>query len=84
MINARCDYLVTQTCFNVILALINVYLDIVIMNLCELTSVDVAVFSILAAILEILEKAPVGITGSFIMFFLMVFGRFPKKFSFGL
>ena len=32
----------------------------------------------------ILEKAPAGITGSFSMLFLMVFGRFPEKFSLGI
>ena len=32
----------------------------------------------------IMEKAPAGITGSFSMLFLMVFGRFPEKFSFGI
>ena len=31
-----------------------------------------------------MEKAPAGITGSFSMLFLMVFGRFPEKFSFGI
>ena len=32
----------------------------------------------------IMEKAPAGITGSFSMLFLMVLGRFPEKFSFGI
>ena len=32
----------------------------------------------------ILKKAPAGITGSFSMIFLMVFGRFPEKFSLGI
>ena len=32
----------------------------------------------------IMEKAPAGITGIFSMLFLMVFGRFPKKISFGI
>ena len=32
----------------------------------------------------ILEKAPAGITGSFSMLFLMVFGKFPVKFSLGI
>ena len=32
----------------------------------------------------ILEKAQAGITGSFSMLFLMVFGRFPEKFSLGI
>ena len=31
-----------------------------------------------------MEKAPAGITGSFSMLFLMVFGRFHEKFSFGI
>ena len=31
-----------------------------------------------------MEKAPAGIMGSFSMLFLMVFGRFPEKFSFGI
>ena len=32
----------------------------------------------------ILERAPVGFTGSLDMLFLMVLGMFPEKFSFGL
>ena len=32
----------------------------------------------------ILENAPAGITGSFSMLFLMVFGRYPEKFSMGI
>ena len=31
-----------------------------------------------------MEKAPAGITGSFSMLFLMVLGRFPEKFGFGI
>ena len=31
-----------------------------------------------------MEKAPAGITGSFNMLFVMVFRRFPEKFSFGI
>ena len=31
-----------------------------------------------------MEKAPAEITGSFSMLFLMVLGRFPEKFSFGI
>ena len=31
-----------------------------------------------------MEKAPAGITGSFSMLFLMVFGRYPEKFSLGI
>ena len=31
-----------------------------------------------------MEKAPAGITGSFNMLFLMVFTRFPEKFSLGI
>ena len=32
----------------------------------------------------IMEKAPAGITGNFSMLFLMVFGRYPEKFSLGI
>ena len=32
----------------------------------------------------IFDKAPAGITGSFSMLFLMIFGRFPEKFSLGI
>ena len=32
----------------------------------------------------IMGKALAGITGSFSMLFLMVFGRFPEQFSFGV
>ena len=31
-----------------------------------------------------MEKAPAGITVSFSMFFLRVFGRYPEKFSLGI
>ena len=31
-----------------------------------------------------MKTAPAGITGSFSMLFLMVFGRYPEKFSLGI